>query len=195
MKIFKKEKDIDSIIRGCIKKQPKSQELLYKQFFSYGMSIAMRYCYTTDEAQEILNDAYMKIFNNITNFNPKHSFKSWFRVILVNTAVDYYRKNAKLRLHSEIEHSERSEYCEETVDNLTIENMMDMLNELSEKQRLVFNLYEIEGYSHKEIAIMINISETSSRTILTRAKKLLRDLYYERFEEKIGYNNKKKVFG
>ncbi len=182
MKIFDKKSELDKIIQGCKKANPKAQEKLYKHFFSYGMSIAIRYSYTIDEAHEILNDAYMKIFTKIEQFNAKHSFKSWFRVILVNTAVDYYRKNAKLRLHSEIEQSERSEYSEEIVDNLTVENLMDMLNELSEKQRMVFNLYEIEGYSHKEIAVLLNISETSSRTLLTRAKKILRGIYYERFE-------------
>ncbi len=187
MGLLDKKTDIEQIISDCTKGKAKAQEKLYKQFFGYGMSIAMRYAYTTDEAHEIINDAYMKVFKNITHFNAKHSFKSWFRVIVVNTAVDYYRKNTKLRLNTEIEQLEKSEYSNEIIDKLSLEDILSMLTELPEKQRIVFNLFEIEGYSHKEIALMLEMSETASRTTLTRAKKLLRKLYIKHFENDESY--------
>ncbi len=188
MKFFNKEKNLISTIEGCKKNRRKDQETLYKDFFAYAMSIAIRYAHYNEEAHEIVNDSFMKVFNKIENYNSKHAFKSWFRTIVVNTSVDYYRKNGKLRLNAEIEQADRSNYSQEIIDSLTIDNILELLNELSDKQKVIFNLFEIEGYSHKEIAEMLEITETASRTTLTRAKKALRLLYFNHFEKDEEYN-------
>jgi RNA polymerase sigma-70 factor (ECF subfamily) len=186
--LFKKEKSLEDIIDDCKTNNRKAQEELYKQFFGYGMSIATRYAHCPDEAHEIVNDGFMKVFDKIDSYNTTYAFKSWFRAIVVNTAVDYYRKNGKYRLNTEIEQADRSEYSQEIIDSLTVDNILELLNSLSDNQRLLFNLFEIEGYSHKEIAQMLDITETASRTTLTRAKKALRDLYYNHFDKDETYS-------
>jgi RNA polymerase sigma-70 factor (ECF subfamily) len=181
--LFKKKENIEDIIAGCRKKQSKSQEALYKEYFGYAMSVALPYAHVPDEAHEIVNDSFMKVFDKIDSYKESHSFKSWFRAIVVNTAIDYYRKNGKYRLNTDVEQADRSEYSEEILDSLNLENILELLNGLSDNQRVIFNLYEIEGYSHREIAEMLDITETASRTNLTRAKKSLRVLYFNYFEQ------------
>lgn len=181
--MFRKKNEIEDIIAGCRKKQSKSQEALYKQFFAYAMSVAIPYAHMPDEAHEIVNDSFMKVFDKIESYQQAHSFKSWFRAIVVNTAIDYYRKNGKYRMNTEVEYADRIEYSEEILDSLNLENILELLNGLSDNQRIIFNLFEIEGYSHREIAEMLEITETASRTTLARAKKTLRVLYYNYFDQ------------
>lgn len=178
-----KRTEIDSkILKGCIKGKSKSQESLYKQFYAYGMSICLRYAHNRDEAVEIMNDGFIKVFDNINKYNPDHSFKAWFRRILINTSIDYYRKNAKHYNHLD-ENMVDSELLDASlIDQLNVNDLMKLLNELPEQYRLTFNLFEIEGYSHQEIAGMLDIAVGTSRSNLARAKKILRQAFYEHYE-------------
>lgn len=175
------------IIKGCRKKKSKSQEMLYKHFYGYAMSICLRYSYSKDEALEILNDSFMKVFNNIQKYNENLSFKSWLRRIIINTSIDYYRKNQKHRHTLNIEMARNEEYHLDIIDDLSVEDILKLLNELPNQYRIIFNLYEIEGYSHKEIAKMLDIPESTSRTNLARAKKKLRILFHQNFDYEIEY--------
>lgn len=165
------------VLNGCIKNKLKYQELLYRQYYGYGMSISLRYSANKDEATEILNDSFLKVFDNISKFKTDLSFKSWFRRIVINTSIDYYRKNVKFNNTDSIDDI----FITETIDNnvideLNAEDILKLLNQLPEIYRFTFNMYEIEGYKHEEIAEKLNITTSTSRSNLTRAKKMLKNL-------------------
>lgn len=172
-----------NILKGCIKKNLKSQELLYRQFFGYGMSISLRYSKNKDEAVEILNDSFLKVFDNIEKYNTELSFKSWFRRIVINTSIDYYRKNLKFTNTDSFEDTFETETVDANIiDELNVKDILKLLNQLPEIYRITFNLYEIEGYKHEEIAEKLNITTSTSRSNLTRAKKMLRMSFEKLYE-------------
>lgn len=157
----------------------KSFEMLYKHFYGYAMSIALRYSNSRDEACEIVNDSFMKVFDKISGHEEGNSFKGWFRRILVNTSIDYYRKNVKHYAFIEIEKAD-AESCEpEIIGQLSKEDILSLMRGLPEILRMVFNMYEIEGYSHNEIAEQLGIPASTSRTYLARAKQKLREKVIE----------------
>lgn len=171
------------LIRRCSEGESHAQELLYRRYFSFAMSICIKYTIDQYDAMEIVNDSYMKVLRGIKDFDPKNSFKSWYGRILVNSAIDNYRRNAKhsLNLHiSEAEHNVEAQEPEIS-SQLSAEEILSLFSRLPEIYRITFNLYEIEGYSHEEIGKMLDISTSSSRSNLSRAKKMLRDLYKMNF--------------
>ncbi len=148
------------------------------------MGICLRYTYTKTDASEILNDSFLKVFKSINSFNEELPFKPWLRKIIVNTAIDYYRKNARFSPMLEIEEVENEGFNIDAIDTLTYHDLIKILDELPEPYRLIFNLYEIEGYTHKEIAEKTGLNESTSRSYLARAKKKLRTLVENYFELK-----------
>jgi RNA polymerase sigma-70 factor (ECF subfamily) len=160
----------------------RAKEALYKHYYGYAMSICLRYSYSKHEAVMILNDSFMKVFDKIRLYDDAYSFKVWLRRILINTAIDRYRKNENY-----IEKTEANSFInipgnfEDAISKLTVEDIMELLNELPETQRLIFNLSEIEGYSHKEISKKIKIPVGTSRSYLYRAKAKLRELFKIKF--------------
>lgn len=159
------------VVNGCQKGKRQAQEELYKLFYAYGMSISLRFSSNTEDAKEILNDAYVKIFTKIHLFNTESPFKPWFRKIIVHTAIDHYRSTishdpAKGADEPPI-HIEGDLNC---LDSLEAQEILALLTKLPENLRLTFVLFEIEGYSHKEIGEQLGIGESSSRSNLTRAK-------------------------
>ncbi len=178
--------ELNKIIKGCKRKKIKHQELLYKQFYAYGMSICLRYSNSREDAVEILNDSFLKIYNNISKFDTKKSFTSWIRTIFINTAIDYSRKNIKLYKITSIEEVDYEIYDNQITENLDVEDILKLLNKLPNKYRAIFNLHEIEGYKHSEIAKKMEITESSSRTYLTRARKLLKKLYIQKYQNTYG---------
>ncbi|MCF6366687.1 MAG: sigma-70 family RNA polymerase sigma factor [Bacteroidales bacterium] len=162
----------------------KHQEMLYRQFYAYGMSITLRYTKSREEAIEVLNDSFLKVFNNIKKFDINKSFKSWFRQITVNTSIDYYRKSKRMILTDDIENYESATFDTTEINELEVEDILKLLNSIPEHYAVIFNLYEIEGFDHNEIAEKLNISDSTSRANLSRAKKMLRELYAENFHYK-----------
>lgn len=171
------------IIKNCKSGKLKHQEALYKYFYSYAMGICLRYAYTKTDASEILNDSFLKVFNNLNSFNEALPFKPWLRKIIVNTAIDYYRKNARFSPMLEIEEAVNESFNLNAIDTLNYQDLKEILDALPEPYRLIFNLYEIEGYTHQEIAEKTGLSESTSRAYLTRAKKKLRTLVEYHFEQ------------
>lgn len=157
--------------------------MLYKQFYAYGMSISLRYAYNRDEAAEALNDSFLKIFENISKYNQEQSFKAWLRKIIINTAIDYYRKNKKHNEVMDIETPDIELSDSSLIEQFEIEDLQILLNELPKNYRLTFNLYEVEGYNHNEIAELLNIAVSSSRSNLTRAKAMLRAAYKKHYKQ------------
>ncbi|MCC5940681.1 MAG: RNA polymerase sigma factor [Balneolaceae bacterium] len=168
------------IIYGCREQDNNSQKELYKLYYGYAMGIALAYSISRDDALEVVNDSFMKVFNNIQSYNISEPFKPWFRKIVVNTAIDKARSGKRFNHHVDIETTE-NESSVNVEAELNAKQIYQLLNELPDLLRFVFNMYEIEGYSHREISQKLDIAESSSRTYLTRAKTHLRQLYKQVF--------------
>ena len=163
----------EEIISQCKTGSLKYQELLYKHFYGYAMGISLRYSLNRDVALEVVNDAFIKVFNAIRNFNSDKPFKAWLRTILVNTAIDRRRKDLKFQLNVELENA-MPVISANAIDTLSVQDILKMMKELPPIQMTIFNLYEMDGYNHDEIAQILNIPASSSRVYLSRAKEKLR---------------------
>lgn len=157
--------------------------MLYEKYYAYGIGMCYRYAYNKEEAVEILNDSFMKVFDNIEKFDENQPFRPWFRKIIIRRAIDYYRSNIKHHNTQSLDDEEVQIHETATLNELELKELMDMLNELPERYRLVFNLYEVEGYTHQEISEKLGISESTSRADLSRAKQLLRKKYRDYYQE------------
>jgi len=176
--------DLEDAIEGCLKNRSKGKEMIYKSFYGYLMGIVLRYVNDRNDAEELVNDTFIKIFKSIGQFSfPKEkqdlqkAFKGWIARISSRTAIDFLRTR---RQHLSIDDVVEEQQPLTEVNALTQLHVMDilkLLNGLPETHRLIFNMYEIEGFSHEEIAKMLSIPESSCRVYLTRAKSKLRELY------------------
>lgn len=182
MSFWKKETPTEEeLIIGCEKGNPKAQELLYRHYYSYAMSICLSYASNREEAKEILNEAFFKIFQKIHLYRKENTFKSWLRKTVVNTAIDYLRSNKKFSFNVELEEAHCEEMEPEVINDLTAQEIFELLQQLPEKYRITFNLFELEGYSHEEISEILQIPVGTSRSNLTRAKQQLRELIAQRY--------------
>lgn len=173
------------LIEGCQGNRIEYQEAMYRQYYAYAMSICLRYAQSREVALEILNDSFMKVFGNIQKFDASRPFRPWFRRIIVNTATDHFRANRKWEEALGDDAEVRDAAIEaEYVSELNAQDILRLFNHLPEPQRVVFNLYEIEGYSHDEIARMLDIAPGTSRSNLSRAKKKLETLCNRMFDPK-----------
>lgn len=176
--IFRKAKNSeDSILKGCIKRKQSAQKELYELYFNYAMSIALRYASGRDEAIEIVNDGFIKVFDAIERYDPNQPFKAWFRQIIVYTSIDHYRKNAKHQHDSLDDHLYIDVQVSETVmDNFNEDDIMRCVQELPPSYRTVFVMYVVEGYKHHEIASLLKISEGTSKSNLAMARERLKKM-------------------
>lgn len=177
---------IESLIKACKRGKRASQKELYKLYYSYGMSICLRYSKNREEAQEILNDGFIKVFNNLEKYDIKLSFKAWLRRILINVAIDYYRKHHKHQHTLEIVHNHHLDESPDALHNLSVEEIMKMVQKLSPAYRMVFNLYVVEGYKHQEIAEQLNITVGASKSNLAKARMKLRAMLEPTYNIKYG---------
>lgn len=168
--------DEESVISYCKTGSLKHQEMLYKHYYGYAMGVGLRYCFNRDDAMEAVNDAFIKVFKSINSFSADKPFKPWLRSVIVNTAIDRRRKDMKLQLHTDLEHAADISHKQSAIDNLNAQDIIKLMQQLPAVQATVFNLYEIDGYSHDEIGTMLGLSTSSSRVYLTRAKDKLRTL-------------------
>lgn len=166
----------DELIRQCKAGSLKYQELLYKQFYGYAMGIGLRYSPNRDDALEVVNDAFIKIFNSMGGYDITKPFKAWLRTIVVNTAIDRRRKDMKLQLNIELDNAGPIVSHVNALDNLNAQDILNLMKALPAIQLTIFNLYEIDGYNHDEIAAMLGIPASSSRVYLSRAKEKLRKI-------------------
>lgn len=151
-------------------------------FYAYGMSITLRYAESRDEAAEILNDAFMKVFKNIRDFDTEKPFKPWLRRIIINTAINHYHQNKRYRDMESVDVAEQAlGKKEKIIPGITYEEIIEMVQQLSPAYRTVFNLYVIEGFKHKEIAEMLDIAVGTSKSNLSKAKKNLQAILEKNF--------------
>lgn len=168
-------------IEGCRRGDARCQEKVFRHFYGFVMGICLRYSNSDQQAQEILNDSFLKVFENILVTPEILVFRAWLRRIVVNTALDHYRKERRRleKVTTDIA-GEDMMIGEDIIDKLSAEEIIKLLQELPESQRLVFNLYEIEGYSHQEIGDMLGFPAATSRTYLTRGKQRIKSLMLQR---------------
>jgi len=165
------------LLRLCKKNNPKGQKLLYKIYHGTLMGVCMRYAKSKAEAEDILQMAMIKIFKNIDSYSGSGSFEGWMKKITVNTAVDNFRKNAKHYNHNDFEDlKDDSMLSGDIPDSLEVTDILNTIRQLPPGYRIVFNLYAIEGYSHKEIARKLGITENTSKTQLLKARKKLKQM-------------------
>jgi len=162
------------LISNCKLEKKGSQELLYRHFYGYAFHLSRLNTYSREEAIDVLNDSFIKVFNAIGKFQDGKSFKPWLKKIIVNTSVDNYRRKKKKLLCLEADLVSNPQIVADAISLLNVDDIMTALDQLPRLHRLVFTLYEIEGYSRGEISEMLEIAESSSRTFLTRAKKKMR---------------------
>jgi len=170
----------EKVLNGCRAGKPKYQKMLYEYFYGKMLSLCMRYAYNQEEAKDLLHEGYIKVCKNIEKIKGEGSLEGWVRRIMVNTAINHYHKNKKLQQNIYLE----TKY-ENIADNLSpqdnvfqklaYEDLLKLVRTLTPAYRTVFNLYVIEGYNHKEIAEMLDISVGTSKSNLAKARYKLQE--------------------
>lgn len=170
-------KNEQQLISGCQDGDRRAQKMLYELYSGKMMGVCLRYCKERETARDLLHDGFLKVFSHITDYEGKGSFEGWIRRIMVNTALEFIRKQSDEGYKMNIEEAYTlSNNDIGALEKMQAEEIISLIQRLPAIYRTVFNLFIIEGYSHKEIADEMNITESSSRVYLTRAKQLLKDM-------------------
>jgi RNA polymerase sigma-70 factor (ECF subfamily) len=156
---------------------------LYQQFAPKMYGVCLRYAGNAEEAEDILQEGFIKIFNKIGSYRGDGSFEGWIRRIFVNTAIEHFRKKTYLQPLTEVEENTMEGKYLSVLDKLAEKDIIQLVQQLSPGYRTVFNMYVVEGYTHKQIAEALGISEGTSKSQLSRAKQILQDMV-KRFIEK-----------
>lgn len=163
------------LLEGCQRGERLAQRMLFKEFYSFGMNLCMRYAANYQEAQEMLNDGFFKVLTKIDQFDAKFSFLPWLKTVLINSAIDYHRRK-KMMQFKDIESATEIVVEEDILNDLAYEDVLKVVQQLTPAYRTVFNLYVIEGFKHREIAEQLNISIGTSKSNLAQAKRKLQQL-------------------
>lgn len=167
------------LIKGCLKRERNAQQRLYDTFSPKMYGICCRYVKDSMEAEDVLVTAFTKILERIDQYKGEGSFEGWIRRVVVNEALTYLRRNRSMYVETELEAAYREPDYQTLSDHLEAEDLLKMIQELPAGYRIVFNLYAIDGYSHKEIAEQLNITESTSKSQLSRARVFLQKLLSE----------------
>ena len=164
---------LEQLINNCKKNDAQAQSQLYKLFAGKLFSLCLKYSKNHAEAQDNLQDAFVTIFNKISQYNHKGSLEGWMKRITINTALQRYRSVGVFDIVNEEQIEDT--YIETDEDSLSMDYLLSIIQELPDRYRLVFNLYALDGYSHKEIAEMLDISTGTSKSNLARARLILKE--------------------
>jgi RNA polymerase sigma factor (sigma-70 family) len=188
-------RELSEHIDGCAKNSRESQKIIYNSFYGYAMSICDRYAGNYDDAVEILNDGFLKIFKEIYKYNPAYadtiaSFKGWIRKIMVYTAIDHYRKIKKhlVNGHTDPATLQVASAQETALEKLSYQEIVKAIQNLSPAYRTVFNLFVMEGLSHDEISNRLGIAEGTSKSNLSKARAHLQKILLKQNEPEITKN-------
>ncbi len=166
----------EELIKGCIRRERTAQKALYDRYSPKLYALCYRYVKDRMDAEDVLVTAFTKVFDRIDQFKGEGSFEGWLRKVVVNEALTFLRRNRSMYLETELEVAERKPDYNTLSDHLEAEDLMRLIQELPSGYRIVFNLYAIDGYSHKEIAEQLGISENTSKSQLSRARAHLQKL-------------------
>jgi RNA polymerase sigma-70 factor (ECF subfamily) len=166
-------KELQGIIKQCINKDKRAQQALFSYCYSFALSICSRYCSDSEEAKEVLSDGLLKVFSQLHRYSPELSFGGWERRIMVNTAIDHYRKNKKYHeTQLEVSHVKEMAAAEETVSMLESEDILKLVQKLPPAYGMVFTLFVVEEFTHKEIAEKLGITAGTSKSNLSKKIKI-----------------------
>lgn len=168
--------DEQALIKDCLKGNPIAQRKLFEKFAPKMMSVCLRYMRDEQEAEDVLQDGFIKVFQKLNAYESTGSLEGWVRRIMVNTALDQIRRNSKFGYTEDVmEVGYKIENNDFAVEGLMAQDLMKLINQLPEGYKVVFNMFAIEGYSHKEIADMLGITESTSKSQYSRARAYLRE--------------------
>ena len=163
------------LLAALARQERMAQQALYEQHYSKMMGICLRYASSRDEALDLLHESFIKIFQNIHRYQPNTSLVGWMRTIVINTCIDHHRRNARRRTEDLEEVQAFSAAEPDALSRLSEKEILDAIQRLSPVYRAVFNLYVVEGYSHREIAEALQITESTSRSNLLKARYKLQE--------------------
>ena len=178
------------LITGCIRGERRMQYELYRHFAPKMFGVCLRYAGNSDEAEDVLQEGFIKIFKKIDSFRSEGSFEGWIRRIFVNTAIEHFRRKTYLQPITEKEEVSVEATHLSVLDSLAEKDIINLVQQLSPGYRTVFNMYVVEGYTHKQIGDILGISEGTSKSQLSRAKIILQDMVNRHIEK---YKSKPKV--
>ncbi|MBP6090666.1 MAG: RNA polymerase sigma factor [Crocinitomicaceae bacterium] len=168
--------DDTTLIIECVNGNVKAQRFLFDKFAPKMLAVCMRYTKNKSDAEDVLQDAFIKVFKNIGAFKNEGSLEGWIRRIMVNTSLDQIRKNNKFLKDTELDAvSYKLEKTDFSFDNLETEDLLKMINNMPNGYKIVFNMFAIEGYSHQEIASTLGVSENTSKSQYLRARSYLKN--------------------
>jgi len=173
------EEELHKLIGGCIKQDRKCQKMLYKVFYGFSMGICLRYAGNRDEAAEVMNQGFFKVFTHIESYDVSRPFKAWLGKIMRNVSIDFYRANLKMAYTEDLDKAEHVTDGELVDRNLNYNDLLAMVQRLPQAYRTVFNLFAIDGYSHDEIGEMLNINAGTSKSNLHKARQKLKQMISE----------------
>lgn len=188
MKLFSKPKsDEDKLIAGCIAGKREMQQRLYALYAKKMMAVCLRYAPTTFEAEDIMQDAFIKVYANLSSFKKDCPLEFWVRKVVVNTALKHLRSQQLLTVSHEAEEAASIPSDNFSLTGYSMDELLSIIQSLAPRYRMVFNLYAIEGYNHKEIGEMLGISEGTSKSQYSRARAILQSMIM-RQEKKFNEN-------
>jgi len=168
--------NLEQIIKACINGNSEAQKLLINKYIGYAKSICFKYAQNDMEGEEIVSDGFLKIFNNLHKYDFSKPFLAWIRIIFTNTGIDYYRKNQKKEQSINIEGYDFVEDESAVYEHISGEELLVLIQKLPNSYRMVFVLYVVEGFSHKEIAEKLGIKEGTSKSNLQDARLKLQEM-------------------
>ena len=173
----KTKEQVDTIIEGCRKGSRKAQEQLYKNYYRAMVSLCLRYTKNEADAVEVLNNGFLKVFKNIQRYEPEQaSLYTWIRTIVIHSCIDFIKKNQKSGSHQELGEAMEVHIPPEAVNRMDAVALLQLVRQLPPATQAVFNLYITEGFNHREIAVLLGISEGTSKWHLSEARKTLQQM-------------------
>ena len=169
------DNNLSRMWEGCLQNDRKQQEALYRALAPKMLAVCMRYANDRDEAQDILQEGFIKMFNNVHKFRGDGNLEGWIRRIMVHTAISRYRKLKPMVLVEDMAEEGAISSAAHNANNLEVNDLMKLIQQLPQAYRSVFNMYAVEGYSHQEIGNKLGITELLSRTTLYRARNILKE--------------------
>lgn len=167
--------DDSALVKKCLKGDARAQRALFDKFAPKMLGVCMRYAKNTEQAEDVLQDGFVKVFTKLSNYSGNGSLEGWIRRIIVNTALDEIRRNVKFKDNVNVDDVDyKLELDSHIVEGLAADDLMKIVNDLPDGYRVVFNMFAIEGYSHKEIAMQLNISENTSKSQYSRARSYIK---------------------
>ena len=182
----------EALLQGCVQNKPAAQKALYEKFSAKMLAACYRYAHNREDAEDMLQEGFIKVFTQIHTFENRGSLEGWIRRIIIHTCINNLKKNKKFNESVDIIHATSAQVREESIPSIIqAKQVVECIRLLPIGYRTVLNLYAVEGYSHREIGTMLDIEESTSRSQYTRAKAMLEDIL---IKKKIIYKPKDPIW-